>query len=319
MLQALARRPAPMTRARASLLLYGSFAAVYFIWGTSFAVTKMMVASLPPYLAGGSRFLCAGLLLLAIARWRGQQVPRARAEWRHIGSMALLHGVLSSGVNVIAMRHVASNQSALLNASGALWITLLGTVGRSPHPLTAPVALGVALGFAGVATLLWPHGGFTLAHLGWQVVVLGAAFSWALGTHYFRSFRTATPTLMFLALQMLVSGTIMCATGLLLGEAARWQWDPGGLFALGYLVIFNSAVAYTAYGYLMSHTSPARLSTYAYVNPAIAALVGWLTLGETMSSLQVAGMAVILAGVVLVSMPTRTPAPPDETPAEPVG
>ena len=306
-----------MTRARSSLLLYGSFAAVYFIWGSSFAVTKIMVAVLPPYLAGGSRFLCAGLLLLAIARWRGQRVPRERVEWRHIGAMVLFHGVLSTGVNVVAMLHVASNQSALLNASGALWITLLGTVGRDRHPLTAPVAAGVALGFIGVGTLLWPHGGFTLAHFGWQIVVLWASLSWALGTHYFRSTRSATPTLMFLALQLLVSGTIMCGIGLLLGEASRWHADPRGLLALGYLVIFNSAVAYTAYGYLMSHTTPARLSTYAYVNPAIAALVGWLTLGETMSSLQIAGMAVILAGVVLVSLPTRTHAVLDEQPADP--
>jgi drug/metabolite transporter (DMT)-like permease len=306
-----------MTRARSSLLLYGSFAAVYFIWGSSFAVTKIMVAVLPPYLAGGSRFLCAGLLLMAIARWRGQRVPRQRVEWRHIGAMAMFHGVLSTGVNGVAMLHVASNQSALLNASGALWITLLGTVGRDRHPLTASVAAGVALGFIGVGTLLWPHGGFTLAHFGWQIVVLWASLSWALGTHYFRSTRSATPTLMFLALQLLVSGTIMCGIGLLLGEASRWHADPRGLLALVYLVIFNSTVAYTAYGYLMSHTTPARLSTYAYVNPAIAALVGWLTLGETMSSLQVAGMAVILAGVVLVSLPTRTPAVPDGQPTEP--
>jgi drug/metabolite transporter (DMT)-like permease len=307
-----------MTRARSSLLLYGSFAAVYLIWGSSFAVTKIMVAALPPFLAGGSRFLCAGLLLIAIARWRGQRVPRGPGEWRHIGAMALLHGVLSTGVNVIAMLHVASNQSALLNASGALWITLLGTVGVRRHPLTAPVAAGVALGFFGVGTLLWPHGGFTLSHFGWQVVVLWASFSWALGTHYFRSIRSATPTLMFLALQLLASGTIMCAIGLLLGEASRWHADPRGLLALGYLVIFNSAVAYTAYGYLMNHTTPARLSTYAYVNPAIAALVGWLTLGETMSSVQIAGTAVILAGVVLVSLPTRAPARADDQPAEPV-
>jgi drug/metabolite transporter (DMT)-like permease len=277
----------------------------------------MMVAVLPPYLAGGSRFLCAGLLLLAIARWRGQRVPRERIEWRHVGAMALLHGVLSTGVNVIAMPYVASNQSALLNASGALWITLLGTIGPNRHPLTAPVAAGVAFGFAGVAALLWPHGGFSFAHFGWQLVILWAALSWALGTHYFRGSRCATPMLMFLALQQLVSGGVMLGFGLMLGEASRWHVDLRGLLALGYLVVFNSAVAYTAYGYLMSHTTPARLSTYAYVNPAIAALVGWLTLGETMSSLQFAGMAVILAGVVLVSLPTRTPVPPDNQPAEP--
>jgi drug/metabolite transporter (DMT)-like permease len=308
-----------MTRSRPTLLLYGSFAAVYVIWGSSFAVTRMMVTALPPYLAGAARFGLAGLLLLALARWRGERVPTRPVEWRHVGAMALLHGVLSTGVNVVAMVHVASNQSALLNASGALWITLLGTTGRDRHPLTVPVATGVAVGFLGVAALLWPRGGFTFAHFGWQLLILWAAFSWALGTHYFRGIRATTPTLMFLALQQLVAGLVMGGTGLAAGEAARWHADGRGLLALGYLVVFNSAVAYTAYGYLMNRTTPARLSTYAYVNPAIAALVGWLLLGETMSGLQLAGMAVILAGVVLVSLPDDPASLRDREPAEPTG
>jgi len=319
MLQAPVSRSEPMTRARSPLLLYGSFAAVYFIWGSSFAVTKVMVGALPAYLAGGLRFVSAGLLLLAIALWRGQKAPADPLEWRHVGAMALFHGVLSTGANVVAMLHVASNQSALLNASGALWITLLGTFGRNRHPLTAPVAAGVALGFAGVATLVWPHGGFTFTHFGWQLLILWASLSWALGTHYFRGIRSATPTLMFLALQLIVSGLVMAAIGLALGEASLWHAEPRGLLALGYLVIFNSALAYTAYGYLMNHTTPARLSTYAYVNPAIAAMVGWLMLGETMSSLQIVGMAIILGGVVLVSLPSGGPAVVDDQPAEPTG
>jgi drug/metabolite transporter (DMT)-like permease len=308
-----------MTHARARLLLYGSFTAIYLVWGSSFVATKMMVTALPPYLAGGLRFLLAGLLLYAIARWRGQRVPRTRRDWRHIVVMACFHGIFSTGLNVIALVHVASNQSALLNASGALWITLLGTLGPHRHPLTRRVAAGVTVGFLGVGALLWPHDGFSFAHFGWQLVVLVACFSWALGTQYYRSVHTATPMLMFLALQLAVAGVVMGGFGLALGEAARWHADPRGLGALAYLVLFNSALAYTAYGYLTSRTTPAQLSTYAYVNPAIAALFGWLMLGEGMTGVQIGGMTVILAGVVLVSLPQDRAVVRDQTPAEPTG
>lgn len=308
-----------MPRAESRLLFYGSFAAIYLVWGSSFVATKMMVTALPPYLAGGGRFLLAGVLLGALALWRGYRIPREAAVWRHIMVMALFHGVFSTGLNVIAMVHVASNQSALLNASGALWITLLGTLGPHRHPLTRRVALGVGVGFVGVAALLWPHGGFSFAHFGWQLVVLLACFSWALGTQYYRGVRTATPMLMFLALQLCVAGAIMGGFGLALGEAAHWHSNAQGLGALAYLVLFNSALAYTAYGYLTSRTTPAQLSTYAYVNPAIAALFGWLLLGEGLSATQATGMTVILGGVVLVSLPEGTVAARDATPAEPTG
>ncbi len=308
-----------MTRARSPLLLYGSFAAVYLVWGSSFAATKLMVQSLPPYLAGGMRFALAGVLLLIVAWFSGARLPRKRIEWRHIAVMALFHAVFSAGINIVAMEHVASNQAALLNASGALWITLLGAVGRNRHPLTARVAGGVAFGFIGVGTLLWPRGGFTFAHFGWQLVILCACLSWALGTHYFRGIRSSTPTLMFFALEMFVGGVLLGAVGLGSGEAVRWQPQVAGLVALAYLAVFNSCLTYTAYGYLMYHTTPARLSTYAYVNPLIAALVGWWLLGEAMSSLQLAGMAVILVGVVLVSLPDGSTPVRDRAPAEPTG
>jgi drug/metabolite transporter (DMT)-like permease len=308
-----------MPRSRPPLLLIAAFAAVYLVWGSSFAVTKFMVHTLPPLLAGGLRFVVAGLLMVAFATWRGAAIPREAIEWRHVSLMALFHVVMSAGVNIVAMPHVASNQSALLNATAALWIPLLGAVGRDPHPLTPRVSIGLSTGFLGAGFLLWPHGGFTLANLGWQLVVVGACFSWALGTRYFRSVRTTTPTVMFFALEMLLGGVALSAAGFAFGEAARWHPDGPSLAALGFLTLLGSCVTYTAFGYLMSRTTPAQLSTYAYVNPAIAALVGWLVLGERMSPTQTVGMAIILAGVVLVSLPDGRSPPRDVEPTEPTG
>ncbi len=298
-----------MPRSRPPLPLVAAYAAVYLVWGSSFAVTKFMVHTLPPLLAGGVRFVVAGLLMVGFATLRGAAIPRAALEWRHVALMALFHVVLSAGVNIFAMPHVASNQSALLNATAALWIPLLGALGRDPHPLTARVSAGLAIGFVGTGFLLWPHGGFSLANFGWQLLVVGACFSWAIGTRYFRLVHTTTPIIMFFALEMLVGGLALSAAGLAAGEAPRWHPDGPSVAALGFLTLFSSCLTYTAFGYLMSHTTPAQLSTYAYVNPAIAALVGWLVLGERMSPTQMVGMAVVLAGVVLVSLPDGRSSP----------
>jgi len=309
-----------MTADRPSrLLLIASFASVYLIWGSSFAATKFMVHELPPFLAGAARFTVAGLLLALLATVLGQSMPRPAREWRHIAVMAVAQVVLSSGLNVLAMRHVASNQSALLNASSALWIPLLGAIGARGHPLTLRVAAGIAIGCAGLALLLWPKGGFSLGDFGWQLVVVGACFAWALGTLYYRAIRITTPMLMFFALEMLVGGALLGVLGFGLGEGPRWRYDGPGLLALGYLMLFSSGLAYTAFGYLMVHTTPARLSTYAYVNPVIAAAVGWWLLGERMNATQLGGTAVILLGVVTVSWPAGGALPRTEPPAEPTG
>ena len=307
-----------MTARPSKLLLYASFATVYVVWGSSFAATKFMVQALPPFLAGGARFVVAGLLLALVALLLGQTAPRAAREWRHIAAMGLAQVVLSSGLNVLAMRHVASNQSALLNASSALWIPLLGAVGARGHPLTLRVAAGITIGCAGLGLLLWPSQGFALADFGWQLVVVGACFAWALGTLYYRAIRTTTPMLMFVALDMLLGGLTLLALGFGLGEGPRWQFDPGGLAALGFLMLFSSCFAYTAFGYLMQHTTPVRLSTYAYINPAIAALLGWLLLGERMTATQLGGTGVILLGVVIVSLPDAGDVAAT-TPSEPTG
>jgi drug/metabolite transporter (DMT)-like permease len=308
-----------MTSERPSkVLLIASFASVYLVWGSSFAATKLMVHELPPFLAGGARFTVAGLLLALVAMLIGQSAPRVAREWRHIAVMGLAQVVLSSGLNVLAMRHVASNQSALLNASSALWIPLVGAIGARGHPLTARVAAGIAIGFGGLALLLWPKGGFSFGDFGWQLVVVGACFAWALGTLYYRAIHTTTPMLMFIALEMLVGGAMLGTLGFGFGEGPHWHYDAPGLLALGFLMLFSSGLAYTAFGYLMVHTTPPQLSTYAYVNPVIAAAIGWWLLGERMNTTQLGGTAVILLGVVIVSLPDGGPAR-TAPPAEPTG
>ncbi|MBS0394156.1 MAG: EamA family transporter, partial [Proteobacteria bacterium] len=269
----------PATR-QSRLLLIGSFATVYLVWGSSFAATKFMVTGLPPFLAGAARFAVAGLLLGGVALLLGQAPPRTLRDLRHLSVMALAQVVASAGLNALAMRHIASNQSALLNASSALWIPLVGALGPRGHPLTMRVGLGIAIGFAGLSLLLWPRDGFSLDGLGWQLVAVAACLAWALGALYYRGARSTTPLLMFVGAEMLIGGALLAALGFALGEGPQWTFDARGLWALGYLMLASSCLAYTAFGYLMVHTTPARLSTYAYVNPVIAAVIGWWLLGE---------------------------------------
>lgn len=285
-----------------SRLLLVCFGLVYLIWGSAFVASKVVVTDLPPLLAGAIRFIIAGLGLGVFATLRGATIPREPVEWRHFAVMAFLLVVTSSGVNALAIRFVASNESALLNVSSALFIPILGTLGARGHSLSARTALGLLLGFLGVAFLMWPKAGFSLANLGWQAAILGACFAWALGTLYYRRIHSTTAPLMFTALEMLIGGLMLGVISLSRGDPAHWNPTPASLAGLVFLTVFSSGIAYTAFGYLMRHTTPARLGTYAYVNPVVAACVAWAVLGESFSRMQLAGSAIILTGVVLVSL-----------------
>jgi drug/metabolite transporter (DMT)-like permease len=296
-------------------------AIVYVVWGSSYLVTSIGVHNLPPRLFSGIRFTLSGLLLLSLARALGRRPVLDAAELRHTLIVSFCTIVVSNGFNNWAMQWVPSNQTALLNASSALWIAGFGTLGRRGHALSTRVVAGLALGFAGVALVLNPfatvsgrHPDLALPQLG----ILAGCIGWSLGTVYFRNVGTRLDLLSFIGAQMLFGGIALIALGVGFGEVARWTWSMRGLLAMVYLTIASSCITYIAYGWLARNASPAQTGTFGYVNPAIAALLGWLVLGERLTASQVLGMAVVLGGVVLVSWPaTRSPrvplrAPPDD-------
>ncbi len=300
-------RATPPRRLSETNLVYLAFAAVYLIWGTSFAVTKVMVLSTPPFLAGSLRFLLAGGVLLIFTRARGLVLPSDRREWRHVAVMAVLQIIGSAGFNIMAAQHIFSNQAALLNASGSLWIPLLGTFGSRGDAISRRVSVGLAVGFVGVLLLLWPHDGYALDTLPWQFLVILASLNWSIGTIYYRRMHVRTPMPVLLGLAMLGGGLVLGILGLAVGEWPHLSIGPRNAFAISYLALLNSCLAYSAFVFLMRRTTPARLATYGYVNPAIAAVTGWVLLGEALSTLQLAGMLIILAGVVFVTLPEPTP------------
>jgi drug/metabolite transporter (DMT)-like permease len=291
---------APVRRSR--LLL--AFAAVYVIWGSTYLAIHVVLETLPPFTMAGARFVLAGLLLFAWMRHRGQPAPPLR-QWRAaalVGALLLLGG---HGGVVWAQQRVPSGLAALLVSTVPLWMVLLGWLqGVSPRP-TRWVAIGLALGLGGVALLVTSTG----AHAERTVDPAGAAaltfaaLSWTYGS--LRSRRADLPASPFLAtaMEMVCGGVLLLVVGLVHGEWARIDVagvSPRSLFSLVYLVIFGSLIGFSAYIYLLRATTPARATTYAFVNPVVALFLGWLVAGEVLSPQAVGAAAVILAGVVLI-------------------
>jgi drug/metabolite transporter (DMT)-like permease len=277
---------------------------VYLVWGSSFLFTKIAVANLPPALFAGIRFVTAGVLLALIAEFYGHsRLPTRLIEWRHVTIAGFFMVFVSNGLNTWSIQFLGSNEAALLNGTSAFWIAGLGVFGKRGHPLTKSAVLGLVIGFIGAVMMLVPKGPiFSKASLA-QLGILTACASWSLGTLYYRSITTQLSSMMFMALQMLMGGLMLLALALGRGDSMHWPPNAPGLISLCYLTFLSSGLAYTAYGWLTMNTSPTILSTYSYVNPAIAALLGWLVLHEHLSGLQLIGMAVIIVGVCILTVP----------------
>lgn len=279
-----------------------ALATVYLVWGSSYLATKVMVSTEPPLFAAGLRFTLAGLLLGAVAWWRSGPPTLNRDELRQVAVVAAGSIVISNGFHVLGMQYVASNVAALLNATPALIIAWLGTFGRRASPLTADARYGLVLGLGGVALVLMPgQGAMPLAGFGGALLVMIGCVGWAVATAYFRNATIVNTPTMFLSLQMLGGGLALLAWAGLAGETFSWSWTLPGTAAFLWLTLMSSCLAYSAYAFLTLHTTPVLVGTYAYVNPIVAALLGWLVLGERLAPAQLAGMLVILVAVALVT------------------
>jgi len=285
------------------LKLAAAFAAIYLIWGATFLAIRVAVETLPPLLMMGTRHLAAGILLLL---WQ-----LGRGEWRaepRLWLSALFSGGFcflgSHGLMAWAEVRVPSGLAALLAATLPIWMILLARIRGRESELTPPVLTGVALGFAGVGLLIplefrgpHPEGPGALA-------ILLCEVCWAVGAIYARGVKTAASPSTFACMQMLAGGGWLWMVGLGMGEGARLSaaaFTTRAVLALGFLIVFGSLVAFTAYTWLLQVSSPAVVSTHSYVNPLVAVLLGWALAGERIAGRTVAGAAIVLASVAVVS------------------
>ena len=271
-----------MTRFRARL--YACFALVYLVWGSSFLVARVGVTDLPPLLFTSLRSLIAGTLLLGLALYRGNRLPATRSEWRQMLFFSLVLIAFSSGSATFALKYIPSNEVALLNASMALWIAGLGTLGPKGQKLSVPSQLGLLLGFAGVALLVWPRE--MRDHAARRLAVAGAGSGVRLGVRHDRLSqhhavdRSDRVQCGDHARRRAVLGT----AGIVTGELPEWHWEWRGLLAIVFLAVFASALTYTAFTWLMKNARTDHVATFAYVNPAIATVLGWVVLGESLDA-----------------------------------
>lgn len=293
------RDPHHLSAARVAL----GFAAVYILWGSTYLAIRFAVASMPPLLMAGTRHLIAGALLYTVMRLRGAPRP-TRINWRSatlLGALLLLGG---NGLVSMAEESVPSGITALMVAAVPFWMVLLNALEQKLRPRISVLA-GLVLGVTGLTILVFPTGGHAPDHvdpLG-ILMLLGATFSWAVGSLY--AHRAALPASTFLgiAMEMIAGGVLCWLVGLAIGEGAGLHPDAftgKSLAAVTYLVFFGSLLGFSAYVWLLKVTTPASASTYAFVNPVIAVLLGWAFAGEALTWRIALAGATIVAAVGLI-------------------
>ncbi len=295
------------TRAPGRLAIVSAFAAVYLIWGSTYLGIRFAIDSIPPLLMAGTRFFLAGLIMYAIARAQGAR-KSSFAEWRTafiIGACLLLGG---NGGVTIAEQWVPSGLASLLVATVPIYIALLAWLtGSAPRPRPL-VLLGLGAGFVGVGILVGPAltappaGASRYAGLGMVVLLLGS-LAWSIGSLYSRRAENSASPFLSSAQTMLCGGALTFVVGLLSGEGHAFDLGKITALSLGafvYLVLVGAIVGYTAYIWLLRVCDPAKVATYAYVNPVVAVLLGALFAGETLTARTALAAAVIIGSVALV-------------------
>lgn len=279
-----------------------ALASVYLVWGSTYLAIAYGLEGYPPFLMGSIRFIAASLVFYAFLRWRGH-APPTRAQWKNAAVMGLFMMLLGNGLVNFAEQTVSSGLAAVAVASMPLWAGLFGVM-RGQNPSRGEW-LGLGIGFLGV---VWLNlGGEMRASLGGALALLLAPIAWAFGSVWSRG-RDLPAPFMSTAAQMLCGGVAMGVLGLLLGERITQSPPLSATLAVGYLAAFGSIVGFSAYVWLLHHVRPALATSYAYVNPPIAVLLGALLLHERVGWASVGAMAVILAGVLIITRAKTRPA-----------
>lgn len=301
---------APVSRPASVLSIALALAAVYLVWGSTYlAIRFALEGGYPPLLMAGMRFIVAGGLMYAALRLRGVPAP-TRNQWKTLLAMGVLLLGLGNGMVCIAEQSVSSGLAAVAVASAPIWIALFAAI-RGDRPSRIEWA-GLAVGFAGV---LWLNAGSSLtATPTGLIALLIAPLAWAFGSVWSRGRDLPSP-FMAAAAQMLAGGVIILAVGLLIGERFHELPTLKGTLSVAYLASFGSIIGFTAYVWLLHNVRPTLAGSYAYVNPAIAVLLGAWLASERFHVNDLGAMAVILVAVVAITLGRARAKKPVPTPA----
>lgn len=281
-----------------------ALASIYIIWGSTYLAMRYGLESFPPFLMSSIRFTITGALLYLFLRRRGVPAP-TRLQWRSTMITGLLLLCIGNGAVAFAEQWVASGLAALAVAAVPIWASLFaGLMGRWPNRLEWA---GLGVGLAGVA-LLNLENGMQANPLGAVVLIIGP-MGWALGSMLSRRLELPANGLMLNAAQLICGGTAMLVISVLLGERMNGVPTLSSILAIVYLAVFGSLIAFTAYIYLLRNVRPALATSYAYVNPMLAVLLGVLLAGEEITPVGIVAMFVIIGGVGLIMIAKERRAP----------
>lgn len=289
-----------------------AFAAIYFVWGTTYLAIRLAIETIPPFLMAGVRFTTAGLLFYFWCYWHFEKKPDI-SDWRKVAIPAILMFVLGNGTLTWSEQFIPSGLAALILATLPIWMVLLDWLfskGKRPNKLTI---IGIGLGITGVALLSRidesilirpPEQGLSI--ISGIFILMFAAMSWAAGSICARYLKSSIALQFTISMQIIVGGIVLILISLFQGEWSRIHTQDISfisLISMGYLVFFGTLLTYSAYIWLLRVSTPAKVGTYAFFNPLIAVLLGWLLIDEPITSQTLVGAGFILLSLVLVVQP----------------
>jgi drug/metabolite transporter (DMT)-like permease len=299
------------------LLPWIALAIIYVVWGSTYLAIRVAVRDVPPMAAASLRFFASGVAMAVIALIADRKY--ARPTWRQVADYSLVGVLLLSIGNALVMwaeKTIPSGIAALIVASTPLWLTLLDGLRAGGQRWTVRAWTGVLVGLVGVALVARPEGG-AAGHWGAILALQIATISWSVGSLYAQSVPRRLPVFTASAIEMLAGSVVLRLQSYLVGDdwGAFRTASTDTWLALSYLVVFGSLVGFTAFAYALNELPAATVGTYAYVNPVVAVMLGWLFLREPLTPGLLAGGVLILAAVVITTRARR--ADPEPVRADP--
>lgn len=297
-----------------------AYAAIYFLWGASFLAIRQVVAVTPPFFAASFRFLCGGAILYGYSRWRRMPQPNRR-QWMSTAVLGLIMFAIDYGCLFWAEKEVPSGLAAVIAATIPVWVLLVEWLFSGGQRPSVKALAGIVLGISGVVLLMIPVGLHSSRFSTSALVLLVGCFGWAGGTVLSRHLDLPRQLSLSSGLQMTWGGCFLFLISAASGElgklpALSQQWNWHLAFAMGYLILFASILAFSAYVWLIKQDPVTRVASYAYVNPLIALLLGSWLAQERPTPLQYVGAALVVAGVASTIAAKRVAQPePAQEPA----
>lgn len=285
-----------------------AFASVYIVWGSTYLAILFGVQTIPPFIMAGTRHLAAGLILLFVLRLRGPLERPAWFHWRTAAVMGFLMLLCGNGGVTWAEQQVPSGLTALLVATVPLWMGVMSRFGKNTIRPGKREFAGIFLGLLGLGVLVGPEnlaGDRPVGFIG-AAVLMFAAFSWSAGSVYSKHAPHPSSPFLAAAMQMLCGGFFLIILGFFTGEWTELKMEnvsSQSASSLVYLIIFGSVIGFTAYIWLLKNTTPAKASTYAYVNPVVAVFFGWLLASEPLTPRIMVAAIIIIGAVVMITLP----------------